>query len=242
VTTERRLAAVEAAMTPTELVVAWLTEAHAFGSLEAATPAGLDHRAKGHSYQQTWCEGAVEALLGTIGSVDDATISEVVRLHEAYQPKADDLGLARIAKEREEAGRKLSLTRDIVAWQATMTRLDAAESLARQPLDAPRLTPLEIVDYLRSLPALWADSGPDARQTITGAIFARTDVLGFRRLEYELTEDAVELGLDAALPAVLELKPKVGGFGRGERSRPDGLRMIVRVIGPDDRGRASIVA
>ncbi len=35
-TTERRIAAVEAALSPTELVVAWLTEAHAFGSLEDA--------------------------------------------------------------------------------------------------------------------------------------------------------------------------------------------------------------
>ena len=98
-----------------------------------------------------------------------------------------------------------------------MTRLDAAEAIACQPLNAPRLTPLEIVDYLRSLPALWADSGPDGRQMITSAIFARTDVLGFRRLEYELTEDAIELGLDAALPAVLELGSKVAGYGRGER-------------------------
>jgi hypothetical protein len=203
-------------------------------AFRTATPAGLDHRAKGHSYQQTWYEEAVGTLLGTIGSVDDATISEVVRLHEVYQPKADELGLARIAKEREEAGRKLAQTRDIVAWQATMTRLDAAEALARQPLEAPRLTPLEIVDYLRSLPALWADSGPDGRQVITNAIFARTDVLGFRRLEYELTEDAIELGLDAALPSVLELKSKVGGFGRGERDSaslthpPAGFTLINR--------------
>jgi hypothetical protein len=131
--------------------------------------------------------------------------------------EADELGLARIAKEREEAGRKLALTRDIVAWQATMTRLDAAEALARQPLDAPRLTPLEIVDYLRSLAALWTDSGPDGRRVITSAIFARTDVMSFRRLEYELTPDAIELGLDAALPSVMELKAKVAGFGRGER-------------------------
>jgi hypothetical protein len=36
ITAERRLAAIEAAMTPTELVVAWLEEAHDFGSLEAA--------------------------------------------------------------------------------------------------------------------------------------------------------------------------------------------------------------
>jgi hypothetical protein len=34
-TTERRIAAVEAALTPTELVVAWLTEAHAHGGVDA---------------------------------------------------------------------------------------------------------------------------------------------------------------------------------------------------------------
>jgi RNA polymerase sigma-70 factor (ECF subfamily) len=36
VTAERRLAAVEAALTPTELVVAWLEDAHGYGSLEDA--------------------------------------------------------------------------------------------------------------------------------------------------------------------------------------------------------------
>ena len=49
------------------------------------------------------------------------------------------------------------------------------------------------------------------------AIFARLDVLGFQRLEYELTPDAIDLGLDAALPPVIELESKIGEFGRGER-------------------------
>ena len=40
-TAERRLAAVEAALTPTELVVAWLEEAHGYGSLENAVRALL---------------------------------------------------------------------------------------------------------------------------------------------------------------------------------------------------------
>jgi len=99
-------------------------------------------------------------------------------------------------------------------------RLDAAEALERQPSAGGRLTPPEIVAYLRSLPALWADSGPDARQTITTAIFARTDVLGFERMENELTSDAIALGLDAALPAVFELRGQIGEFGRGERDSP----------------------
>src|SRR5664280_1528684 len=180
-----------------------------------------DTRIKGHSYPQAWYEDAVGAILGEIGRVDDATISEVVRLHGAHRPSADELSLARIVRAREEAGRQLTKTRDVVAWQAAMGRLDAEEQVAKEPFEARRLTPPEIIDYLRSLPRLWADSGPDGRQALVVAIFARLDVLGFQRLEYELTADAVDLGLDAALPAVLALESKIGEFGRGERARAD---------------------
>jgi hypothetical protein len=41
--------------------------------------------------------------------------------------------------------------------------------------------------------------------------------MGFERMEYELTPDAIELGLDAALPAVFELGQR-REFGRGERN------------------------
>ena len=83
--------------------------------------------------------------------------------------------------------------------------LDAEEALARQPVDRRRLSPPEIVDYLRSLPKLWADSGPDGRQAMVVSTFARLDVLGFQQLEYELTPNAIDLGLDIALPARMEL-------------------------------------
>ena len=39
---------------------------------------------------------------------------------------------------------------------------------------------------------------------------------GYQRMEYELTPDAIELGLNAALPAVFEFGQN-GEFGRGER-------------------------
>jgi hypothetical protein len=42
----------------------------------------------------------------------------------------------------------------------------------------------------------------------------------FQRLEYELTTDAIDLGLDAALPPVIELESQIGEFGRGERDSP----------------------
>jgi hypothetical protein len=43
------------------------------------------------------------------------------------------------------------------------------------------------------------------------------DVLGYRQLEYELTSDAIDLGLDAGLPPVIDLDRQVAEFGRGER-------------------------
>ena len=72
--------------------------------------------------------------------------------------------------------------------------------------------------------------GP-AKQALATAIFARTDVTGFERLEYELTSDAIELGLDAALPAVFELSCTIAEFGRGERYRADTIQLSVRIVG-----------
>jgi hypothetical protein len=96
--------------------------------------------------------------------------------------------------------------------------LDYAEPVHREPLEGPRLTPEEIVDYTRSLPRLWEESGSGGRQALVVAIFARLNVLGFKRLEYELTTNAVDLGLDAAMPPVMDLGSQIDEFGRGERT------------------------
>jgi hypothetical protein len=45
-----------------------------------------DSRIKGHSYPQDWYEDAVGAILERIGRVGDATISEIIRLHNEYRP------------------------------------------------------------------------------------------------------------------------------------------------------------
>jgi hypothetical protein len=155
---------------------------------------------------------------------DDWTAEPVGRAR-VLEP-ADELTLARIGRARDEAGRTLAKTRDVGSCQATMTRLDAEERVAREPVETRRLTPSEIVDYTRSLPRLWADSGPDGKQALVGAVFAKLDVLGFQRLGYELSLDAIDLGLDAALPPVIELKRQIGEFGRGERARAYGNEVI----------------
>ncbi|MEA2026795.1 MAG: hypothetical protein U9O18_08885 [Chloroflexota bacterium] len=165
--------------------------------------------------------------------------TEVVRLYGEDQSRPDELTLARIERERVEASQRLAKTRDIAAWQATMSRLDAEVEVARQPRQERRLEPAEAVAYLRSLPSLWADSGPEGRQALATALFAKLEVEGYRRMTYELTSDAVELGLDTALPAVLETGGQIGEFGRGERSRAYTFQISVTIVDGDG---ASIVS
>lgn len=190
----------------------------------AATPimrrrysADHDKRVQGHSYPQSWYEDAIGELLEQVGGVDDITIAEAVRLYNDRPAEMDKVTLARIERDREELGRRLARTRDVAAWQAAMARLDGEEQHAREPVQTGRLTPPEVVAYLRSLPSLWADSGPNGRQALALALFARTDVLGLEQMIYELTPEAIELGLNAALPPVYELKASIAEFGRGER-------------------------
>ena len=207
-----------------------------------------DRRLQGHSYPQPWYEDAVGELLAVVGHVDNQTISEVGRLHDLNQLRADELALARIERARDEAMRQLRSTRDPLAFQVTMTRLDAEERVAREPVGGPRLSASEVGDYLRNLPALWADTGPTGRQAIANALFARTEVLGFERLEYDLTAEALALGLDAALPPVFELRSKIGEFGRGERRQttlrhlnvPANLPLEIEVTGTERWLRGSI--
>jgi hypothetical protein len=190
----------------------------------AATPhlrrrysADHDRRVQGHSYPQDWYEDAIGELLEQVGGVDEGAITAAVRLYNERPAQVDKVTLARIDRDREELARRLARSRDVATWQTGMARLDGEEQLARQPVRSGRLTPAEVVAYLRSLPALWADSGPDGRQALALALFARTEVIGFEQMIYELTPDAIELGLNAALPPVYELRASIGEFGRGER-------------------------
>lgn len=178
---------------------------------------GHDRRVQGHSYPQAAYENAVGSLLGEIGKVDDAVIAQVVSRYESQGPQMDLVTLARIGREREAAASRLTLSRDVDAWRATTTRLDAEERIAREPKASQRLEPEDVLSYLRSLPSMWADTGPEGRQALVGSFFGRIAVKGYERMEYELTDHAVRLGMNAALPAVLELRGSFAEFGRGER-------------------------
>ena len=70
---------------------------------------------------------------------------------------------------------------------------------------ARQLASSDVVAYLRSLPSLFADSGP-----------GWTPGAGDGIVRAQFTPDAIELGLGAALAAVFGVG-KERKFGRGER-------------------------
>jgi hypothetical protein len=116
---------------------------------------------------------------GGTAVVRDNRIRDAVRgIYGEGLAKPDELTLARIGREREEASQRLARTRDIAAWQATMARLDAEQQVARQPRQHHRMAPDEVVAYLRSLPSLWRDAGPEGRQALASALFSGLEVEG----------------------------------------------------------------
>ena len=111
-----------------------------------------------------------------------------------------------------------------------MARLDAESAVARQPRQHQRMAPDDVVAYLRSLPSLWNDAGPEGRQALASALFTKLEVEGYQTMRYELTPEAVDLGLGAALPAQLETGGHTGGFGRGERGSASRTQQSVRLL------------
>jgi hypothetical protein len=82
-------------------------------------------------------------------------------------------------------------------------------------------------------PSLWKDAGPEGRQALASALFTKLEVEGYTRMRYQLTPDAVDLGLGAALPAQTETGGHTGGFGRGESTRADTFQISVTIANED---------
>jgi hypothetical protein len=64
------------------------------------------------------------------------------------------------------------------------------------------------------------DASPEGRQALVNAIFSQLDVLGFRQLEYSLSEDARTSVWAPRCQRSWELGSKIAEFGRGERHSP----------------------
>ena len=61
-------------------------------------------------------------------------------------------------------------------------------------------------------------AGSGTREDVATALFAKIEVEGYQKMEYELTPEAIELGLHVTPHAVLEVGRHIGEFGRGNWS------------------------
>ncbi len=78
VTAERRLEAIEASLTPTQSVLRWLNEAHAYGSLEAYVDATLDEKPDDFPVNRL-CREAEHCARATVGSRSPEQINRAIR-------------------------------------------------------------------------------------------------------------------------------------------------------------------
>ena len=142
--------------------------------------------------------------------------ADTVALARRPEPNGgDDLALARIKRERDQAALRFAKDRDLGRLEATMARLDAeARAAVVRPSRVP--TAAEARAYLEEVPTLWAKTSDAGRHAIAEAVFERIDVLGVTDYTFTLTAHAKARRWDAAFgPGVLRVKE--GQSGRGER-------------------------
>ena len=138
---------------------------------------GASQASKGDSYAAAvYDDIAPRALAHVVAGA--ALVSEVQdALEDQLKRMPDQFSLARIRRERQRATQRLEADRDVVAWSATMERLDRQEAEAKAT-DVPSLSSREIAASLADLQSLFADAEPATQHRIVQALFEQMEVLG----------------------------------------------------------------
>lgn len=175
----------------------------------------IDPRVRGESYKVDVYERVVGRAFEHVAVSARLKTDTVAQATRPDPEGADELALARIKREREQAALRFAKDRDLGKLEATMARLDAeAAAAVVRPSRIP--TTAEARAYLESLPDLWAKTSDAGRHAIAEAVFERIDVLGATDFTFALTAQARARGWDAAFgPSVVRVKE--GQSGRGER-------------------------
>jgi DNA invertase Pin-like site-specific DNA recombinase len=178
---------------------------------------GLDPRVKGESYKADVYEDAIGRAFEHVAVSSRLKVDAVAIARRPDPDGGDDLALARIRRERDQAALRFAKDRDLGRLEATMARLDAeAAAAVVRPSRIP--TAAEARAYLEELPMLWAKTSDAGRHAIAEATFERIDVLGVTDYTFTLTAHAKARGWDAAFGAgVVSLQ---GQCGRGKTASP----------------------
>lgn len=177
----------------------------AFAAAKPVVPPvrGRHNTSEGKSFRQDWYEAIPGRLLAEISATPQVLVEAVLaslRAEPAIRP--NELALARIARQVDEASQKLAKTRDIGEWQANMARLDAEkEAVLASAAHPDAEDPAQATDFLRDLGSLWARSDPRIRQEVALALWDSWQFLGFTSATYRWSAHALRYGLDRLVPA-----------------------------------------
>jgi DNA invertase Pin-like site-specific DNA recombinase len=188
-------------------------------------PAHRRGRRDGKGYRRELIEDAVGVLLDRV-SVNAHLVASVVGQVVPARTGPDEIVLRRIERERADAAARVVRDRDYEALRATMERLDREESAARVVRQTEGIPAERAVSYLQGLGEAWrlADGGP-GRAELARSLFSRIDSSGFQAMRFHLTAQATAHGFAYAVPASFT---GIVGYGRGERSGADTLRVFIR--------------
>lgn len=181
----------------------------------------------------------VERLLERM-ALRAGSISRVVAAFSGMQDDVDEVALARIERDRSALLDRYRVGRDAAGLERGMAALDAAEGRARATSSA--MAPDEVVRYLQDLPRMWREA-PASRASLAESLFDRVAALGSERLTFDLSAEAVALGIADGMPSSLVIS---GGYGRGERDKGSAFQLSrqwhVRLVGRRGHGRQRVTA
>lgn len=158
-------------------------------------------------------DAIVARLLGRMALRADRIAATVAAFRADEAVVVDHVALARVEQSRTTAMDRYRRDRDAAALERAMAALDAQEQHAR--VEVPTLAPDDVRAYLTRLPTLWADA-PRSRHLLTASLFDRVRLLGHEEATFDLSAEAIALGIADGMPATLTIS---GGYGRGERGR-----------------------
>ena len=181
--------------------------------------ATLDPRVRGESYKVDVYEAAIGKAFEHVAVSSRLKVDTVALARRPEPDGGDDLALARIKRERDQAALRFAKDRDLGKLEATMARLDAeAQAAVVRPSRIP--TAAEAREYLESLPELWAKTSDAGRHAIAEAVFERIDVLGVTDFTFTLTAAAKARRWDAAFGSGVLRVGDQGGRGKTPSLNP----------------------
>lgn len=139
--------------------------------------------------------------------------------------EADAFTRARIERDRRAAITRYLRDRDVAELQATMARLDAEESQAKEQSGGD-VTREQARHYLANPSELWKVTEPEGQRAIAVATLDRIEAVGLDLVIHPGAE-AEHYGWSRAFGSD-PLVCSIGRSGRGERTWPRGTYLIAR--------------